>query len=117
MELLHLGFVETHQIVNNTRLCGFWNFKEILACPIPRILGLNRGGHGKDCQWNMLPIGELLWEKELYSYKEFPPLQAPETYNLTGILDAMKKGGHPSDCLTPIVPMPRCSSTARHSPL
>ena len=47
--------------------------------------------------WNMLPIGQLLWEKELYSYKEFPPLQAPETYNLSGILDAMKKAGHPSD--------------------
>jgi arylsulfatase len=47
--------------------------------------------------WNMLPIGQLLWEKELYSYKEFPPLQVPETYNLTGILDAMKKAGHPSD--------------------
>ena len=47
--------------------------------------------------WNMLPIGQLLWTKELESYKAFPPLQAPETYNLTGILDAMKKGGHPSD--------------------
>ncbi len=47
--------------------------------------------------WNMLPIGQLLWEKELGTYKEFPPLQAPETYNLTGILDMMKKGGHPSD--------------------
>ena len=47
--------------------------------------------------WNMLPIGQLLWEKELGSYKEFPPLQAPETYNLSGILDMMKKGGHPSD--------------------
>ena len=47
--------------------------------------------------WNMLPIGQQLWEKELYSYKEFPPLQAPETYNLSGILDAMKKAGHPSD--------------------
>jgi arylsulfatase len=47
--------------------------------------------------WNMLPIGQQLWEKQLYSYKEFPPLQAPESYNLTGILDAMKKGSHPSD--------------------
>jgi hypothetical protein len=46
--------------------------------------------------WNMLPIGQLLWEKELYSYKEFPPLQAPETYNLTGILDAMRKSAHGS---------------------
>jgi arylsulfatase len=47
--------------------------------------------------WNMLPIGQQLWEKELASYAKFPPLQAPETYNLTGILDAMKKAGHPSD--------------------
>src|SRR6266404_3078671 len=36
--------------------------------------------------WNMLPIGQLLWTKELMSYKEFPPMQAPETYNLDGIL-------------------------------
>jgi arylsulfatase A-like enzyme len=47
--------------------------------------------------WNILPIGQMLWMKELMSYKTFPPLQAPETYNLTGILDAMKKGAHPSD--------------------
>ena len=47
--------------------------------------------------WNILPIGQLLWEKELRSYQTFPPLQAPETYNLVGILDAMKKAGHPSD--------------------
>ena len=40
--------------------------------------------------WNMLPIGQLLWEKELLSYKEFPPLQAPETYNLDGILKAIQ---------------------------
>jgi len=48
--------------------------------------------------WNMLPIGQQLWEKELMSYKDFPPLQAPETYNLDGILAAVKKGGgHPSE--------------------
>jgi arylsulfatase A-like enzyme len=41
--------------------------------------------------WNMLPIGQQLWEKELYSFKEFPPLQAPETYNLNGILAEMEK--------------------------
>ena len=40
--------------------------------------------------WNMLPIGQLLWEKELYTFKEFPPLQAPETYNLNGILKQME---------------------------
>ncbi|MFO1113089.1 MAG: arylsulfatase [Rhodospirillales bacterium] len=47
--------------------------------------------------WNMLPIGQQLWLKELESYKEFPPLQAPETYNLSGILEQMQKRGHPSD--------------------
>jgi hypothetical protein len=46
--------------------------------------------------WNMLPLGQWLWEKELLSYKEFPPLQAPETYNLDGILQEMKKAAHGS---------------------
>ena len=41
--------------------------------------------------WNILPLGQLLWEKELYTFKEFPPLQAPETYNLNGILQQMEK--------------------------
>jgi arylsulfatase A-like enzyme len=41
--------------------------------------------------WNMLPIGQQLWEKHLLSYREFPPLQAPETYNLSGILEQVKK--------------------------
>ncbi len=40
--------------------------------------------------WNMLPIGQMLWMKELYTFKEFPPLQAPETYNLDGILKQME---------------------------
>ena len=48
--------------------------------------------------WNMLPIGQLLWEKELMSYKTFPPLQAPETYNLDGILKEIQAANnHPSD--------------------
>jgi len=47
--------------------------------------------------WNMLPIGQLLWEKELMSYKTFPPLQAPETYNLDGILKAIQQKNHSSD--------------------
>jgi arylsulfatase len=48
--------------------------------------------------WNILPLGQQLWLKELESYKTFPPLQAPETYNLDGILAEMKKGsGHPSE--------------------
>jgi arylsulfatase A-like enzyme len=47
--------------------------------------------------WNMLPIGQQLWEKQLATYEKFPPLQKPETYNLSGILDMMKKGSHPGD--------------------
>ncbi|XXF79299.1 arylsulfatase [Myxococcaceae bacterium GXIMD 01537] len=47
--------------------------------------------------WNMLPIGQALWMKHLMSYKEFPPLQAPETYNLEGVMHQMKKKGNPSD--------------------
>jgi arylsulfatase len=47
--------------------------------------------------WNMLPIGQLLWTKELMSYKTFPPLQAAETYNLDGILKQIQASNHPSD--------------------
>jgi arylsulfatase A-like enzyme len=41
--------------------------------------------------WNMLPIGQQLWMEHLLSYEKFPPLQAPESYNLSGILDQVKK--------------------------
>jgi arylsulfatase len=41
--------------------------------------------------WNMLPIGQQLWEGHLLTYEKFPPLQAPESYNLSGILEMVKK--------------------------
>ena len=47
--------------------------------------------------WNMLPIGQQLWEKELLSYIPFPPLQAPESYNLSGILKQVQAASHASD--------------------
>jgi arylsulfatase len=49
--------------------------------------------------WNILPLGQQLWEEELESYVAFPPLQAPESYNLSGILAQIKAqhSGHPSD--------------------
>ena len=49
--------------------------------------------------WNMLPIGQQLWLKELESYEKFPPLQAPESYNLSQILEHVKKANanHPGD--------------------
>jgi arylsulfatase A-like enzyme len=42
--------------------------------------------------WNLLPIGQMLWEKELMSYKEFPPLQQAASYNLDQVLEEVKKG-------------------------
>jgi arylsulfatase len=48
--------------------------------------------------WNMLPIGQQLWLKWFETLKEFPPLQAPATYNLTQVEDQIKAaGGHPSE--------------------
>ena len=47
--------------------------------------------------WNLLPIGQLLWEKELMSYKEFPPLQMAASYNLEQVLQSIKEHHGPSD--------------------
>ena len=49
--------------------------------------------------WNLLPIGQQLWLKWFETLKEFPPMQAPESYNLTQVMDMIKTptGGHPSD--------------------
>ena len=49
--------------------------------------------------WNILPIGQLLWLKELQSYVDFPPMQDPASYNLTQILEQVKREGahQPSD--------------------
>src|SRR5260221_13546976 len=47
--------------------------------------------------WNLLPIGQVLWLKELESYREFPPLQDPAAYNADQAMEQLKKGmGHPS---------------------
>ena len=49
--------------------------------------------------WNMLPIGQQLWLKELESFIEFPPLQAPETYNLDQVLAQVRamSAHHPAE--------------------
>jgi arylsulfatase len=41
--------------------------------------------------WNILPIGQALWLKELESYVTFPPLQDPASYNLSQVMDEVKK--------------------------
>ena len=47
----------------------------------------------------VMPLGQQLWLKELESYIPYPPLQAPETYNLGQVLEEVKKMGdkHPAD--------------------
>jgi arylsulfatase A-like enzyme len=47
--------------------------------------------------WNILPIGQLLWLKELESYKEFPPMQDPASYNLDSVLQQIKNAKGRSD--------------------
>jgi arylsulfatase len=44
--------------------------------------------------WNMLPIGQLLWLKELESYVAYPPMQDPASYNLSQVLQQIKRQGH-----------------------
>jgi len=48
--------------------------------------------------WNILPIGQLMWMKELESYAEYPPLQEAASYNLSVILQKVKEmaAQHPS---------------------
>jgi arylsulfatase len=41
--------------------------------------------------WNILPIGQLLWLRELETYQKFPPLQDPASYNLTQVYNELKK--------------------------
>jgi arylsulfatase len=46
----------------------------------------------------LLPIGQRLWLDWFETLKAFPPLQAPESYNLTQMMDQLKAGGgHASD--------------------
>jgi arylsulfatase A-like enzyme len=41
--------------------------------------------------WNMLPIGQALWLKELESYIPFPPLQSPASYNLEQVMQQVRE--------------------------
>ncbi len=44
--------------------------------------------------WNLLPIGQLLWLKELETYRDFPSLQTPASYNLDQVIEAIKAAKH-----------------------
>jgi len=50
--------------------------------------------------WNVLPLGQQLWLKELETYNQYPPLQSPESYNLSQVIQQIKEQravGHASD--------------------
>ena len=56
-----------------------------------------RAGHGYIYDWNLLPIGQALWLKELETYKTFPPMQDPASYNLDQVMEQLKKlPSHPA---------------------
>jgi arylsulfatase len=38
----------------------------------------------------ILPLCQRLWLEQLESFTKYPPLQAPETYNLTQVLQQVK---------------------------
>jgi arylsulfatase A-like enzyme len=59
---------------------NFW-FSGALAGPVT----------GYIYDWNLLPIGQALWLRELESYKKFPPMQDPASYNLDQVMEQMKK--------------------------
>ncbi len=47
--------------------------------------------------WNLLPIGQSLWLKELETYGPFPPMQYPASYNLGQVMNELKsQKTHPS---------------------
>jgi len=48
--------------------------------------------------WNLLPIGQALWLKELETYVAFPPMQDPASYNLEQVVQQVKQmsNRHPS---------------------
>jgi arylsulfatase len=47
----------------------------------------------------MMPLGQQLWLRQLESYITYPPMQAPETYNLGQVIAEIKKmnENHPED--------------------
>jgi arylsulfatase len=40
--------------------------------------------------WNILPMGQALWLKELETYIDFPPMQDPASYNLDQVMQQVK---------------------------
>jgi arylsulfatase len=41
--------------------------------------------------WNILPLGQQLWLKELQTYVDFPPMQNPASYNLEQVMQQVRE--------------------------
>ena len=41
--------------------------------------------------WNILPLGQQLWLRELETYINFPPLQNPASYNLEQVMQQVRE--------------------------
>ncbi len=47
--------------------------------------------------WNLLPLGQALWLRELETYSKYPPMQDPASYNLDQVIQQIKsQRNHPS---------------------
>jgi arylsulfatase len=48
---------------------------------------------------SMMSLGLELWLEELESYRKYPPMQAPSSYNLDAVIRAVQEAHsrHPSD--------------------
>ncbi len=44
--------------------------------------------------WNLLPIGQAMWLKQLETYQQFPPMQDPASYNLDQVMAQLKNQHH-----------------------
>ncbi|HET9536572.1 MAG TPA: arylsulfatase [Mesorhizobium sp.] len=47
--------------------------------------------------FNILPLGQQLWLGHLESYAKYPSLQAPESFNLSQVLEQVRGSKNPSD--------------------
>jgi arylsulfatase A-like enzyme len=41
--------------------------------------------------WNMLPLGQQLWLKDLQTYVDYPPMQDPASYNLEQVMQQVRE--------------------------
>ena len=60
---------------------GYLGFGGALAGPVTAYI----------YDWNLLPIGQTLWLKELETYKQFPPLQDAASYNLDQVMESSRR--------------------------